>query len=63
MWGLDEIDEVLEVIKRYYNNNFNLDYYKINLKGHGCLILGKKLEDLKRTEYITRNLPEKLWED
>lgn len=61
--ALDEIDEVLEVIKRYYNNNFNLDYYKINLKGHGCLILGKKLEDLKRTEYITRNLPEKLWED
>ena len=61
--ALDEIDEVLEVIKRYYNNNFNLDYYKINLKGHGCLILGKKLEDLKRTEYITRHLPEKLWED
>ena len=61
--ALDEIDEVLKVIKQYYKNNFTLDYYKVNLKGHRCLILGKEIEDLKITEYIARNLPEKLWEE
>lgn len=58
--ALDEIDEVLDVIKNYYNNDFTLNYYKINLKGHGCLILGNTIEDMKQTKYITRNLPEKL---
>ena len=61
--ALDEIDEVLEVIKKYYNNNLLLNYYKVNLKGHGCLILGHEINDLKNTKYITRKLPEKLWED
>ncbi len=61
--ALDEIDEVLEVIKNNYNNNFLLNYYKINLKGHGCLIFGKEIKDLRKTEYITRKLPERIWED
>lgn len=58
--ALDEIDEVLEVIKKNYNNDMNLNYYKINLKGHGCLIFGKTLEDMKQTKYVTRHLPEVL---
>ena len=58
--AVDEIDEILEVIKEKYNNNFNLNYYKINLKGHGCIIFGNSLEDMKQTTYITRHLPEYL---
>lgn len=58
--ALDEIDEVLEVIKNDYNNDFTLNYYKINLKGHGCLIFGNSIEDLEKTNYITRHLPETL---
>lgn len=60
--SLDEIDEVLEVIKNFYNNDFSLDYYKINLKGHGCLILGNNIDILKKSKYITRHLPENLEE-
>lgn len=58
--ALDEIDEVLEVVKNNYNNDLTKNYYKINLKGHGCLILANSLKDLKESKYITRHLPEKL---
>ena len=58
--ALDEIDELLEVVKNNYNNDFSLNYYKFNLKGHGCIIFGNSIDDLKKTEYITRHLPEKL---
>lgn len=58
--ALDEIDEVLEVIQKYYNGDMTLNYYKINLKGHGCLIFGNSLDDMRQTYYITRHLPETL---
>lgn len=60
--ALDEIDELLEVVKNNYNNDFSLNYYKFNLKGHGCIIFGNSINDLKLTTYITRHLPEKLKE-
>jgi hypothetical protein len=58
--ALDEIDEVLEVIKNNYNNDYTFNYYKINLIGHGCLIFGNNIELMKQTNYVTRHLPEKL---
>lgn len=58
--ALDEIDEILEVVKKDYNNDFSLNYYKFNLKGHGCIIFGNTLDDLRKTKYITRHLPETL---
>lgn len=58
--ALDEIDEVIDVIKNFYNNDFSLNYYKINLIGHGCLIFGNSLDDMKDTIYMTRHLPEYL---
>ena len=58
--SLDEIDEILYVIKNEYNNEFNLSYYKFNLKGHGTLIMAKTIDELKQTKFITRNIPEKL---
>lgn len=56
--ALEEIDEVIEVVSKYYNNNYDLDYYTINLNGHGCLVLASSLDHLKRTNYVTRHLPE-----
>ena len=50
----------MEVIKNNYRGDKNLDYYAINLKGHGCLILGKTLELMKQTKFVTRHLPETL---
>ena len=58
--ALEEIDEILEVIKNNYNNDFTKEYYAINLKGHGCIIFGNNLELLKQTKFKTRYLPEKL---
>lgn len=58
--ALEEITEVMEVIKNNYRGDKNLDYYAINLKGHGCLILGKTLELMKQTKFIIRHLPETL---
>lgn len=58
--ALDEIDEVLEVINKYYDNDLTKDYYAINLNGHGCLIFGNNIELLEQTKFITRHLPERL---
>lgn len=58
--ALDEIDEITDVIFNNYKNDYSLNYYKINLKGHGCIILSNSIELLKETEYITRHLPEYL---
>lgn len=60
--SLDEIDEIVEAMKEY-NRDYTLNYYKFNLKGHGCLILGRTLEDMRKSSYITRNLPEKFVEE
>lgn len=59
--SLDEIDEVMEVIENNFEGDFNKNYYPINLKGHGCLILGKEISLLKETSFVTRHLPER-WE-
>lgn len=58
--ALDEIDEVINVIKKDYDNNYELNYYAVNLIGHGCLIMGKDVNVLKNTKFITRHLPEYL---
>jgi len=58
--ALDEVDEINKAIKNYYNNDNNLNCYKINLIGHGCIIMGNSINDLTNTKYITRNLPEYL---
>lgn len=58
--ALDEIDEIINVVKNNYENNYNLNYYKINLNGHGCIILSNSIELLKQTKYVTRHLPEYL---
>lgn len=58
--ALDEIDEILKVVKNNYNNDYNLSYYKINLKGHGCILLANSIKELKETTYETRHLPENL---
>lgn len=59
--SLDEVDEIVDAMSAY-GNDYNKDYYKFNLKGHGCLILGKTLDDMKQTQYIIRQLPEKFME-
>jgi hypothetical protein len=51
--ALEEVDEILSVIK---DKNTNL--YKINLIGHGCLIMSSNLKPIKKLKFYTRPLPE-----
>ena len=37
-----------------------LNSYKINYLGHGCLLLGNSINDLKKTRFISRAFPEEL---
>lgn len=61
--ALDEIDEVLKVIKEHYDNDYERYEYIINLNGHGCLLLANNLDILKEKKFITRHLPEELKEE
>ena len=58
--SLDEIDEIIKVIEKDYHGNYELTRYKINYLGHGCLLLGQSVDDLKRTKFIPRMFPEEL---
>jgi hypothetical protein len=58
--SLDEIDEITKVIDNQYGGNYGLSLYKINYLGHGCLLLGKSVDDLKTTNFIPRIFPEEL---
>ena len=58
--SLDEIDEITKVIEKEYNGDYGLTLYKINYLGHGCLLLGNTVNDLKATNFIPRNFPEEL---
>ena len=58
--SLDEIDEIKKVIEKDYEGNYELNSYKINYLGHGCLLLGNSINDLKKTRFISRAFPEEL---
>lgn len=58
--SLNEIDEIKKVIDDEYQGNYELTNYKINYLGHGCLLLGNSIDDLKSTYFIGRSFPEEL---
>ncbi len=55
--AIDEVNEIISTIKENYKS-LNKHFYKINLIGHGSIIMSNKLEKLKDIEIISRNLPE-----
>lgn len=58
--AVEEVDEILELLKDYYNNDFNKDLYLINLVGHGSIMMSNNPEQLKNINMIGRRLPEKM---
>ena len=58
--ALEEVEEILDLIKKYYYNDYNRDSYVINLKGHGSIVMGKDVECFYNIEMVGRNLPEKM---
>lgn len=59
--GIEEVDEILQLIDSVYNDR-NLPTYKINLKGHGSIIMGHNIKDLKNITYIARPMPEPIYQ-
>lgn len=55
--AVEEVEEVLSLIDKTYGLR-NLDYYAINLKGHGSLLMAKNVSLMHDIQYIGRQMPE-----
>ena len=58
---IEEVDEIVNVIRNYYNNDFNKNAYFINLKGHGSIMMSNNTQQLENINIIGRKLPEKMY--
>lgn len=60
--AVEEVNAVLTAIERSNSavNPLDHDFYAVNLKGHGCLLMAgsEKLDLMKHVEFYTRPLPE-----
>ena len=56
--GIEEVDEILKIIDN--TSNRYQSQYKINLLGHGSLIMTHTVEDLSDVEYYSRPIPEEI---
>lgn len=57
--AIEEFDEIVKVVEEN-NLSFDNNFYKINLKGHGSILMGNALSDLENVKYIGRKLPERM---
>lgn len=55
--AIEEVSEVLDYIDNVCGSR-NLEFYAINLFGHGSLLMAKDVELMKNVKYVGRNLPE-----
>ena len=56
--AIEEVDEILNAINKEFGS-LNGTKYHINLLGHGSIIMGETIDDLKDVNYYGRSLPEK----
>ena len=59
--ALEEIDEIRNVIKKHYDNDYDKDFYVVNLLGHGSIMMSNKSSQLKNIRMVGRKLPEKMY--
>lgn len=59
--AVEEVDEISELLKDYYGNDFNRDFYLINLIGHGSIMMSNNPEQLKNINIVGRKLPEDMY--
>ena len=59
--AVEEVDEISELLKDYYGNDFNRDFYLINLLGHGSIMMSNNPEQLKNINMVGRKLPEDMY--
>ena len=59
--AIEEVEEILELLKEEYYNDFNKDFYLINLLGHGSIMMSKNPEQLININMVGRKLPEYMY--
>lgn len=59
--ALEEVDEIKKVIKKYYDNDYDKDFYVVNLLGHGSIMMSNMASQLKNIRMVGRKLPEKMY--
>lgn len=59
--AVEEVDEIRELLKDYYDNDFNKDFYLINLVGHGSIMMSNTPEQLRNVAMVGRQLPEDMY--
>lgn len=59
--AIEEVEEILELIKKEYNNDLSKDFYLINLIGHGSIMMSKAPEQLINIDIVGRKLPENMY--
>jgi hypothetical protein len=52
------IEEVQEI--SHVTNDFTKNTYAFNLIGHGCIVMGHDINDLRRYTFVARNIPERI---
>lgn len=57
--AIEEVDEVLAYIDKHYKSR-ELTRYRINLRGHGSIVMGNTIDDMTGIEYIARPIPERM---
>ena len=55
--AIEEVDEVLAYIDKYYGSR-ELTQYRINLRGHGSIIMGSTVDEMTGVNYVARPMPE-----
>lgn len=55
--AIEEVDEVLAYIDKYYGSR-ELTQYRINLRGHGSIIMGGTVDEMRGVNYVARPMPE-----
>lgn len=58
--AIEEVDEILNIIDTMYHTR-NAKTYKINLIGHGSILMSNSVEGLKNVSYLKRPMPEKIY--
>lgn len=59
--AVEEVEEILELLKNEYDNDLNKDFYLINLVGHGSIMMSKNPEQLMNIKMVGRKLPENMY--
>ena len=59
--ALEEIDEIKKILNDYYNNDFDRDFYLINLVGHGSIMMSSNPEQIRNINMVGRDIPEKMY--